>query len=78
MIHMLPAAKRAGMVEGHLRIQRFVAGIIGSDTPVFQDTEFRTLEYLVLSRTDKNKFHFFKDAAFKKQHAQLCLKHHGR
>ena len=59
MIHMLLAAKGAGFVECHLRIQCLVSGLVGYDTPVFQDSEIRTLKYLVLSRTGKNKFHVF-------------------
>jgi len=57
MIHMLFSTKRTGFVECHLRVQCLVSGLVGYDTPVFKDFEIRTFKYLVLSLTNKNKFH---------------------
>jgi len=54
---MLFTAKRAGVVECHLRIQRLVSGFVDFDAPVFQDPEICALKFLVMSRADKNKFH---------------------
>jgi len=57
MIDMLLAAKRTGLVECHFCIQGFVTGFVSYDTPIFKDFEICTFKNLVLTRTDKNKFH---------------------
>jgi hypothetical protein len=71
LVHMLLAATRAALVECHLRIQRFVAGIIGLDPPIFQDTEIRTLEHLILIWTNKNKFHIIAQPYFDRPDAAV-------
>ena len=61
---MLLPAKRAGFIQRHFRIQRFIAGIIDHNTPVFQDTEICTFKHLVLIWTDKTEFHIFAPYSF--------------
>ena len=58
MVNMLLPAKWARFIQRHFRIQHLVAGLVGYHTPVFHDTEIRTLEHLVKIWTDKTEFHF--------------------
>jgi hypothetical protein len=59
---MPSAAKRAGMVGRHLRIQRFISGFVGYHASVFENGEIRAFENLVVGRTNKTNFHFFSDS----------------
>ena len=54
---MFFAAKRAGVFECDLRIQRLVSGPVAYDAPVIKDPEIGTFKHLVLIRTDKYEFH---------------------
>ena len=57
MVHVFCTAKRAGVLQCDLCIQRPVSGPVAYDPPVIQNPEIGTFKLSVLIRADKNESH---------------------